>query len=346
MKVAPIYRAMAMRDGFDPVLVHTGQHFDEVMSGAFIDALQLPTPDIALEVRPGTQAQQAGEILQRLERVLEDERPDITVVVGDVTSTVAAALASSMAGVRVAHVEAGLRSRDWTMPEERNRVLTDRLSTLLFTHSPEAEHNLAAEGILDGVHFVGNVMIDSLDWILPHVKTTGTLVKHGVAPGRFALVTLHRPGNVDEHQTLERLVQALGAVSRELPVLFPVHPRTRAALGDLCLGADLGDLRLMAPLGYTEFIALLSQAAVVLTDSGGIQEEAVVLGTPCLTLRDNTERPVTLELGNELVGRDPERIVAAALRDVRGGRREQRRPDLWDGHAAERIVDTLAAWGG
>ena len=352
MKIAPLYRAMRSRPGWEPVLVHTGQHFDASMSGDFIRSLELPVPDVHLDVGPGSQAGQIAEIMKRLEPVILDRAPDVTVVVGDVSSTLAAALTAATLGVPVAHVEAGLRSRDWSMPEERNRVLVDRLSAYLFTPSPDADDNLAAEGIpAERVHNVGNVMIDSLDWVLPRMRPEWVRRPFGVAAGGYGLVTLHRAGNVDEPLVLLRVMAALAEVAAELPLLFPVHPRTAARIAGL-RGPNATDgmgvpedgdaIRLLPPLSYTEFVALLAGAALVLTDSGGIQEEATVLGVPCLTLRENTERPITVEYGaNELVGTDPRRIVAAATRRLSGRRPAARRPPGWDGRTAGRIVDVL-----
>jgi UDP-N-acetylglucosamine 2-epimerase (non-hydrolysing) len=266
------------------------------------------------------------------------------VVVGDVNSTVAAALAASTLGLPVAHVEAGLRSADWTMPEERNRVLTDRVSAFLFTPSEDAGANLRAEGLDESrIHFVGNVMIDSLDWMLPRLSVGDVLRKHGVEGTSYALVTLHRPSNVDRPDVLRGLLSAFGRIAREVPVLFPVHPRTRQRLQELngTAPVDAG-LAVLPPLDYTEFIALLSSARLVLTDSGGIQEEATVLGTPCLTLRDNTERPITVHAGsNQVIGSDPDRVADSAGRVLSSPRPPAVRPPLWDGRSADRIVRVL-----
>jgi UDP-N-acetylglucosamine 2-epimerase (non-hydrolysing) len=345
VKIAPIHRAMCATDAFDPVLVHTGQHFDDVMSEDVIKALELPAPDIRLEVGAGSQAWQIATIMKRLEPVYEQVKPDCTVVVGDVSSTLAAALVSSTVGVPVAHVEAGLRSFNELMPEERNRILTDRMSRWLFSPSADAVENLKAEGLAaDRVHLVGNVMIDSLDWVLPRIDVSQVRAHHGVSSGDFGLVTLHRPSNVDDPVVLERLVWALGRVSDELPLLFAVHPRTRQRLERADIGIAEG-ITILPPLNYPEFVALLSEAALVLTDSGGIQEEAIVLGTPCLTLREETERPSTLASGrNQVVGTDPATIVTAALAGLQQRAseglltRSAFRPPLWDGHTAERIA--------
>ncbi|MDQ3952282.1 MAG: UDP-N-acetylglucosamine 2-epimerase (non-hydrolyzing) [Actinomycetota bacterium] len=346
MKIAPIFREMRERSDFEPVLVHTGQHFDEAMSDQFLRGLELPRPDVHLEVGSGTESWQTAQIVTRLEPVISELRPDCGVVVGDVTSTLAAALALSLAKVPVAHVEAGLRSRDWTMPEERNRVVVDRISQFLFTPSADADANLVAEGIEEQKVFrVGNVMIDSLDWVLPRLSVDETVARFGVADGaRFGLVTLHRAGNVDDDGILKGLVAALVEIAEDLPLLFPVHPRTSKRLDALGLSFEGTRVAHLAPLSYSDFTALLSRAALVLTDSGGIQEEAVVLGVPCLTLRENTERPITLETGlNRLAGTDPATVVDLARETLRGPRRPAQRPPLWDGAAGRRVVDVLAA---
>lgn len=343
MKIAPIYRAMKDRDDFEPVLVHTGQHFDEAMSDQFLRVLELPRPDVHLEVGSGTETWQTAQILTRLEPVMAELRPDAGVVVGDVTSTLAAGLACSMAKVPLAHVEAGLRSRDWTMPEERNRVVVDRISRFLLTPSQDADENLRAEGIEAGIHRVGNVMIDSLDWVLPRLDVDEVLDRYDIG-GRFGLVTLHRAGNVDDDGILKGLIGALAEIADGVPLLFPVHPRTRKRMDALGLTFDGTGVRPLPPLSYSDFTALMSRASLVLTDSGGIQEEAVVLGVPCLTLRENTERPITLATGlNRLAGTNPDRVVAMAVETLDGPRRGAERPPLWDGHAGGRVVDVLAA---
>ncbi len=343
MKVAPLYRAMTANDEFEAVLVHTGQHFDRAMSEEFLEVLELPTPDVHLGVGAGTQAVQIAEVMRRLERVMTDVRPDITVVVGDVTSTLAAALTSATLDIPVAHVEAGLRSRDWGMPEERNRVLTDRLSRFLFTPSADADQNLLAEGIApERIFFVGNVMMDSLDWVLPRMSVAAAQETYGVAGRPYGLVTLHRPSNVDSAAVLAGILSALEDVAADVQLLFPVHPRTRQRLDTFGLHIDAPGLEVLPPMRYDLFTALLSGASIVLTDSGGIQEEATALGVPCLTLRDNTERPVTLASGgNELVGADPERILAAARRRLAAPPGAVDRPPLWDGATAGRILDVL-----
>nr|MDQ6909284.1 UDP-N-acetylglucosamine 2-epimerase (non-hydrolyzing) [Actinomycetota bacterium] len=279
MKIAPLYRAMSARPEFDAVLVHTGQHFDRMMSEDFLEVLDLPTPDVHLGAGGGSQAVQLAEVIRPLESVMVDVQPDVTVVVGDVTSTLAVALTSATLDIPVAHVEAGLRSRDWRMPEERNRVLTDRLSTFLFTPSLDANENLLAEGIpADRTFFVGNVMMDSLDWVLPRISVAGTQATFGVAHQAYGLVTLHRPSNVDSASVLAGILSALESLSADLPLVFPVHPRTRQRLDTFGIGAESPRLRVVEPLGYDTMTALLAGAAIVLTDSGGIQEEATALG--------------------------------------------------------------------
>ncbi len=343
MKIAPLYKALCQRSGCSTILVHTGQHFDQAMSDSFINALGLPQPDVHLQVGSGTQAQQIARIMEKLEPVLQTTRPDVTVVVGDVSSTLAAALASATVDVPIAHVEAGLRSRDWSMPEERNRVLTDRLSQYLFTPSADADDNLVAEGIdRDRIFCVGNVMIDTLDWVLPRLPHKETRCKYNISCSRFALVTLHRPANVDHPQTLYPIVRGLEALGDRLPVYFAIHPRTQQRIKEFGIRFCEKRIRPLPPLSYPEFISLLSEAALVLTDSGGIQEEAAVLGVPCLTVRENTERPITLKFGfNELVRADEQAIVAAAERAIAKERRQAVRPPLWDGQAAERIIEIL-----
>jgi UDP-N-acetylglucosamine 2-epimerase (non-hydrolysing) len=349
MKVAPIVEAMRRRPSeFAPLVLHTGQHYDERMSDAFFRDLGLPQPDVHLGVGSGSHAQQTAAVMQRFEPVVLEQRPDWVLVVGDVNSTLACALVCSKLGVRVAHVEAGLRSRDRTMPEEINRLLTDQISDLLLTPSQDGDRNLLAEGIpAERIRFVGNVMIDSLFKQLERAEGSRAREELGVAGGDYAVVTLHRPSNVDEPEVLGRILSALTRISERLPVVFPIHPRTRKNLGEFGLlkaGGGGGRVRLVEPLGYLDFLRLYSGARLVLTDSGGIQEETTALGIPCLTLRENTERPVTVELGtNRVVGTDPERIVAEAegalAKDWRKG--PPRVPPLWDGRAAERILDAL-----
>jgi len=348
MKVAPILARLREHAGAEQVLVHTGQHYDAKMSDVFFQDLGMPAPDVHLGVGSGSHAQQTAKVMLEIEPVLLREQPDVVVVAGDVNSTVAVALVAAKLLVPVAHVEAGLRSGDWTMPEEVNRVLTDRLSDLLFTPSPDGDENLAAEGIDPGrVHRVGNVMIDSLQAALPRARESRVHDQLGVKRGEYALATLHRPSNVDEPEALDKVLGALAEVSGRLPVIFPIHPRTRARLeGDARLRERVAGhraLRLVEPLGYLDFLALTAGARLVMTDSGGIQEETTALGVPCLTLRENTERPVTVAVGtNTLVGTDPAQIVPAAVAVLEGRGKKGRVPDLWDGRAAERIAPILA----
>lgn len=343
---------------FEQVLVHTGQHYDHKMSRVFFEDLGLPRPDYDLEVGSGSHAEQTARVMLALEPVLAKENPDLVVTVGDVNSTLAAALTAAKLNLPVAHIEAGLRSRDRDMPEELNRLLTDQLSDLLFTTSGDAGENLAAEGIPpERVHFVGNTMIDSLLSHLPRALASPLCAEMGLEPGGYAVVTLHRPSNVDEGIGLKRLVQVLLRIGRLLPVVFPVHARTRARLTQFELHDTLagrpagGAVVLTEPLGYLDFLGLIARARLVLTDSGGIQEETTVLGVPCLTLRNNTERPVTIKQGtNRLVDpSDVESIVAATEAVLAepapgAGSATLRRPELWDGHAGDRIVAVFAGW--
>ncbi len=346
MKVAPIVGALERRrDEFDHVLVHTGQHYDEAMSEIFFEELGVGEPDHRLGVGSGTHALQTARVMECLEPVLLEERPDTVLVPGDVNSTLAAALVASKLGLPIAHVEAGLRSFDRTMPEEINRVLTDAVSDLLFTHSPEAREHLLAQGREERtIHYVGNTMIDTLVAMRERIDAQDAPTRHGLAAGEYLLVTLHRPALVDG-PLLAVAAEALRAVAAQMPIVFPVHPRTRARLAveDPTLAGTPG-LALLEPIGYLEFLSLIAGAAGVLTDSGGIQEETTFLGVPCLTLRANTERPITESMGtNMLLGLAPERIREAPELLARVRERSNRVPPLWDGHAAERIVDVLGA---
>jgi UDP-N-acetylglucosamine 2-epimerase (non-hydrolysing) len=343
MKVAPVWRALNATGRFQLTLVHTGQHYDENMSKVFFDELGLPRPDIDLGVGSGTHAEQTARVMLAFEPALQGADPGLVVVVGDVNSTLACALVACKRGVPVAHVEAGLRSFDRTMPEEINRLVTDSLSDLLFTTSPEARDNLLREGVDDRkIHFVGNVMIDSLrDYELVAEKSP-VLRTLGLSAGNYGLVTLHRPSNVDDMARLTRLLDALGEIARDCPLVFPVHPRTRQAIARAGYEVRGAGMRLIDPVGYLDFLKLMKYSSLVLTDSGGIQEETTALGIPCLTIRDNTERPVTVTLGtNRLVGTDTARIVAEARDVLRHDVREARIPDLWDGKAAPRIAQVI-----
>lgn len=350
MKIAPLMEVMRRTPGVDPILVHTGQHYDERMSELFFRELEIPAPDHYLGVGSGTHAQQTAQVMVRLEPLFKELRPDLVLVVGDVNSTLAAALVASKLGILLAHVEAGLRSFDRSMPEEVNRIVTDALSDLLFTTERGAMENLRREGIAEEkVHFVGNVMIDTLLRHRERAEALDVPGSFGVPPGAYAVVTLHRPSNVDTPEALAGMVDVVAGVAERLPVVFPVHPRTRSRLAEAGLLARLEAepaVRLTEPLGYLEFLGLLAGARIVLTDSGGVQEETTILGVPCLTLRENTERPVTITHGtNRLVGTDPARILAAVDETLAAPRPEGRRPELWDGRAAERIVDTLVSRG-
>jgi UDP-N-acetylglucosamine 2-epimerase (non-hydrolysing) len=347
MKVAPIVAAMKRRKHeFTPLVVHTGQHYDAAMSDAFFRDLDLPRPDIYLGVGSASHAAQTAAVMERFEPVVLQEKPDWVVVVGDVNSTLACALVCVKLGVKVAHVEAGLRSRDRTMPEEINRLLTDQIADLLFTPSVDADENLRAEGIRpERIRLVGNVMIDSLYKQLERSRQSQVKDRLELTDKSYAVLTLHRPSNVDDPATFGRIIEALEKISEHLPVVFPVHPRTRKTITEFGLDERLEqikDLRLIDPLGYLDFLSLYSGARLVLTDSGGIQEETSVLGIPCLTLRENTERPITVTMGtNTLVGTDPEKIIAAAGRALNETSKKAVGIPLWDGHAAERIVDVL-----
>jgi UDP-N-acetylglucosamine 2-epimerase (non-hydrolysing) len=351
MKVAPIHAALSANGGFSVSLVHTGQHYDERLSTIFFRDLGIPAPDITLDVGSGPHGAQTGRILERFEALLLERRPDLVIVVGDVNSTLACALAAAKTryadGRRalVAHVEAGLRSFDRSMPEEINRVLTDQISDLLFTTEESAAENLAREGIrADRVFFVGNVMIDTLLAQARRARAIRAWEQFRVAGGAYAVLTLHRPSNVDDPGTLSRLLNAVRSVAANTPVIFPVHPRTAARLKTH--GVELADrsagLIVTEPLGYLEFVSLMSEASLVLTDSGGIQEETTILGVPCVTLRETTERPVTVTNGTNIVaGTDERRIREAVVKMRRSAKIRRPAPPLWDGQAAARIVRVL-----
>jgi len=351
MKVAPILRRLQER-GDEGILLHTGQHYDHQMSAAFFEQLGIPDPDYHLGVGSGSHAEQTARIMQTFEPVLVDTHPDWLLVVGDVNSTLACSLVAvklkEQLGTRIAHVEAGLRSRDWGMPEEINRVITDRLSDLLLTTSPEALDNLEAEGIgADRVVFAGNVMIDTLLFELPRARQAGTAERLGIAGAPYLMATLHRPSNVDSRDRLEGILEGLSAIAAERPVVLPLHPRTRSRVEDFGLQAMLDALVVTEPLGYHDMLGLMDGSSGVFTDSGGIQEETTVLGVPCVTLRASTERPITVEEGtNTMVEWPPtrENVVSAFTAVVDAPRREvgEVAPDGWDGKAAHRIVDALA----
>jgi UDP-N-acetylglucosamine 2-epimerase (non-hydrolysing) len=348
MKIAPIMEEFRCRQRISPdlavLLVHTGQHYDQKMSDDFFTDLQIPKPDINLGVGSGSHARQTGRVMIAFEEVCNQQRPDWVVVVGDVNSTMACAITAKKLGVRVAHVEAGLRSRDMSMPEEVNRLCTDVIADLLFTTDSLASDNLRREGIPeDKIHFVGNTMIDTL---LRHVQRARSMpYPDGLLDGEFAVLTLHRPGNVDNPVILKGIVDVVSEIARRIPVVFPAHPRTLARLQEFGLLDSLrGEraIRLIDPLSYLPFLGLITHSRMVLTDSGGIQEETTVLGIPCLTMRPNTERPITCELGtNVLVGTDPANIRAAAFAALDGRSRQSAIPEKWDGHAASRILDIL-----
>jgi len=342
MKAAPVIAAL-QRKGVTQRLIHTGQHYDSVMSDLFFNQLGLPKPAIHLGVGSGSHAQQTAAVLVGIEKALLDERPSVLIVYGDVNSTMAATLAAAKLNVPVAHVEAGLRSSDRRMPEEVNRVVTDSLANLLFTPSKDGDENLAREGVSGKVHFVGNVMIDTLVRLMPQANADAVLKQAGISAGQpYVLVTLHRPATVDVPAVLEHVLEALAAIASDYPVIFPVHPRTRARLAEKWLSTP--GLHLVEPAGYLEFLALQRDAKLVITDSGGVQEETTYLGVPCVTVRETTERPVTITSGtNERVGLDPERMLQIARERL--ARRPARKPvpELWDGHAADRIAAILVA---
>ncbi len=338
MKVAPVLTALRSRATVAQVLVHTGQHYDVNMSDVFFEQLEIPSPDFNLAVGSGTHATQTAQIMMRLESVIVEQRPDLVLVYGDVNSTVAAALVCAKLGVRLGHVEAGLRSFDRSMPEEINRLVTDQLANVLYTHCEDGDINLQREGISpEKIFRVGNVMIDSLVKLLPVAQRQSG---NGL-PEHYALVTLHRPANVDDGTTLRSILQSLIEVSRDLEVVFPAHPRTRQRIAEFGLNAR--QLRVLDPLPYVDFLGLQARAAVVITDSGGIQEETTYLGIPCLTVRENTERPITVSLGtNVLVGRDPHKLRSEVALILAGNGKKGTIPPLWDGKAGERIAALVA----
>jgi UDP-N-acetylglucosamine 2-epimerase (non-hydrolysing) len=342
MKAAPVYRALA-RTGFQQALVHTGQHYDAQMSDIFFQTLKIPAPDESLNVRSGSHAQQTAAIMSRFEPVVLARKPDVVLVYGDVNSTIAATLVCAKLGVRVAHVEAGLRSFDRRMPEEINRLVTDQLSDILFTPSPDGNENLKREGIPEAkVFLVGNVMIDTLVQSLPKAEELYGQLKENLSLDRFGLLTLHRPSNVDDEAVFLPMLETLDELSQDLPLVFPIHPRTRDRWSRQ-LERCSANLKTIEPLGYLEFLALQKHAAVVVTDSGGVQEETTYLGTPCLTLRENTERPITIEAGtNVLIGRNWNMLREEFARALNGHRKQSDPIPLWDGHASDRIAEILS----
>ena len=349
MKLAPVERALRAQGLVSPRIVHTGQHYDSGMNDVFFADLGIPRPAVNLEVGSGSHGAQTARILERYEAHLSANRPDAVVVFGDVNSTVACALAAVKLGIPVAHVEAGLRSFDRTMPEEINRLLTDAIADLLLVTEPSGVENLRREGIENGkVHLVGNVMIDTLLAELPKCKRLGVAASLGLEPNGYGLVTMHRPSNVDDAATLARLLELLRELSRDLPLVMPLHPRTRHAIeraGLQALLAEGGRLVIVDPLPYAKNLGLMAEARLVMTDSGGMQEETAVLGVPCLTLRDNTERPITLERGtSRLVGNDPDRIRQAFADATAGCWPKGQSIPLWDGRAAERVAMAIGEW--
>ncbi|PYP84551.1 MAG: UDP-N-acetylglucosamine 2-epimerase (non-hydrolyzing) [Blastocatellia bacterium AA13] len=347
MKMAPVIAEMRLRpDCFEPILVHTGQHYDESMSGAFFEELGIPAPDINLGVGSGSHAEQTGRIMIALQEVMSEIKPDWVIVAGDVNSTMAAALVAVKLHIPVAHVEAGLRSRDRGMPEEINRIVTDAVADLLLTPSRDADRNLINEGVdPEKICFVGNVMIDTLHRNLSRANDSTILDRLVLQRGKYCAMTLHRPSNVDDKEILAGVLSAISAIQERIPVVFSVHPRTRNRLEEFGLTAMLRSMEkliLTEPLGYLDFLQLYSNSRLVLTDSGGIQEETTALGIPCITLRENTERPITVTEGtNRLAGSDPEVIKREVFAILDGITPAGRIPELWDGHAAVRIVDAI-----
>lgn len=343
MKIAPIHRLMRTSENFEPVLIHTGQHYDRAMSKIFFEDLELPEPDIYLGVGSGSHAQQTGDVMIKLEEVMIEQKPDMVLVVGDVNSTMAASLVASKLCIPIAHVEAGLRSFDRTMPEEINRIVTDSLADWLFVTEESGRVNLLKEGVPEEkIHFVGNVMIDSLLFYRKKAAQSKILNELKLNSAAYALLTLHRPSNVDDPSHFKKILKALEQIEKEIPIIFPIHPRARKMIDKFKFSENIESMNhliLTEPLGYLDFLHLMINATLVLTDSGGIQEETTVLGIPCLTMRENTERPVTIDVGtNVLVGMDTEKIVDETFAILSAKKKNGSIPPLWDGHAASRIV--------
>jgi UDP-N-acetylglucosamine 2-epimerase (non-hydrolysing) len=343
MKIAPLWHALAAAQDFEPVLIHTGQHYDLNMSAAIFEDLRLPSPDHHLGVGSGSHAEQTGNVMIAYEKVALAHRPDWLVVVGDVNSTLAAALVGAKLLIATAHLEAGLRSRDRTMPEEINRIATDAVCNLLWTPSPDGDRNLLAEGVPEErITRVGNIMLDSFELTRPQIEAQGTAAALGLAGRPYAVVTLHRPANVDRPEALRAMVDCLIKVRTQLDIVFPVHPRTASRLAETGMTMELeaAGVRLIEPLPYIRFMSLVVDAAAVITDSGGLQEETTYLGIPCFTLRENTERPITIEQGTNQLAR-PETLPARLREALAGDRKKRSRPDLWDGRTANRCVEDL-----
>ncbi len=343
MKVAPISRELGKYpDRYQQLIVHTGQHYDENMSKVFFDQLDIPMPNINLGVGAGKHGEQTGKIMIEFEKICLEEKPDLVLVYGDVNSTIAAALVSVKLGIRVAHVEAGLRSFDRSMPEEINRVLTDAISDYLFTPSPDGDENLIKEGVSkEKIYMVGNIMVDSLLFNKEKAAQLDVLSSLGLSAKKYAVLTLHRPGNVDNEENIKNIFAALEVISERIPIVFPVHPRTEKMMRKFKLNQTKG-IKLISPLSYLEFLNLMMNCQFMLTDSGGIQEETTVLDIPCLTLRDTTERPITLSHGtNILVANDTDKIIKEAEKILDGNGKKGKHPDLWDGQTAQRIVEIL-----
>ena len=344
MKIAPVYHALNAADWCEPVIIHTGQHYDSNMSDSFFEDLGLPTPDYNLEVGSGTHAEQTGAVMIAYEKILMDTSPDASIVVGDVNSTIACTLAAKKLCLTVAHLEAGLRSRDWEMPEEINRIVTDSISDVLWTPSPDGDENLLAEGVApERITRVGNVMLDSYELMRPQIEAETPRNEFGLEEGGYGIVTLHRPSNVDQKETLAPLVDSLKSIALRIPLLFPLHPRTRKNLETHGLLNDFlaaPGVHVSEPLNYIRFMGLVREAALVITDSGGIQEETTYLNIPCITLRDNTERPITLTEGTNRLAKIPN-LPGFVDEILRGRWSSGERPDLWDGRAARRVVGDL-----